>query len=130
MENSIKFLLVEDEVINAMLMKMQLEKTGYKVTHHVTTGENAIISSKQNPPDIILMDIRLAGEIDGIEAAEIIKSQSNIPIIFITGYDDLTIRKRAEKLNPLEYLIKPLVIDKLKTIIDAYFIKPDNIFCG
>src|SRR4030043_1856411 len=92
MDNLIKILLVEDEVITAMLMKIELRKIGYTVAYHVTTGEDAIINAKQNSPDIILMDIRLAGEIDGIEAASIIKSEFDIPIIFITGYEDQTVR--------------------------------------
>ena len=87
MDKQIKILLVEDEFINALLIKKQLEFIGYAVSHHVTTGENAIISAKQNHPDIIIMDIRLAGEIDGIEAASVIKSESDIPVIFITGYE-------------------------------------------
>ncbi len=119
MEKKIKFLLVEDEVINAMLIEEQLKIIGHVVSNHVTTGENAIISAKRNRPDIILMDIRLAGEIDGIEAATLINT--GIPLIFTTCYDDQTIRERAEKLNPLGYLVKPLNIDELKTIIDTYF---------
>ncbi len=120
MNKQIKFLLVEDEVINAMLIQMQLKGVGYDVSHHVTTGENAIKSAKQNRPDIILMDIRLAGGIDGIEAAMVINS--GIPIIFITCYDNQAVRERTEKFKPLGYLIKPLDIDKLKTIIDTHFV--------
>jgi CheY-like chemotaxis protein len=121
MGNIIKILLVEDEFLPAILMKKQLEKQGYEVTQSVSTGENAIISARQNPPDIILMDIRLVGEIDGIEAAAAIKAESDIPIIFITGYDDKEIRERAEKTKPLGFLIKPLEIHTLKTILDALF---------
>lgn len=121
MRNQLKILLVEDETVNAMLLSEQLKSVGYAIANHVTTGENAIASVKQNPPDIILMDIRLAGEIDGIEAATTIESESDIPIIFITGYDDQTIKERAEKLKPCGYLIKPFEIDKLKIIIDSRF---------
>ena len=121
MRNEIKILLVEDEVILAMLMERQLIDIGYQVANHVTTGENAIISAKQNSPDLILMDIKLADEIDGIDAATVIKSESDVPIIFITAYDDLNIRERVEKLNPLGYMIKPVEMNKLKIIIDDYF---------
>ncbi len=122
MKKSIKILLVEDEAVPAMLLQTQLEKLGYNISEHVTTGENAIASSRRNPPDIILMDIRLAGEIDGIEAAAAIRSESNIPVIFITGYDDQKNRERAGMLNQLEYLLKPLNVNKLKLVIDAHFI--------
>lgn len=123
MDNLIKILLVEDEFIASLHMKKQLEKMNYEVTKIVSTGENAIISARQNPPDIILMDIRLAGEMDGIEAASVIKgeSQSDIPVIFVTGYNDDEIQKRADMVRPLEYLIKPVQMNKLKNIIDGYF---------
>lgn len=120
MSETISILLVEDEFVSAMLMQKQLKFIGYALSHHVTTGEDAIDFARQNPPDIILMDIRLAGEIDGIEAAAEIKSVSDIPIIFLTGYDDQTVRERAEKTNPLDFLVKPLEINKLKAILDNY----------
>lgn len=121
MSKTVNILLVEDEVITAMVMQSQLENLGYCVIDHVTTGENAIISAKENQPDIILMDIALAGEIDGIDAAIAIKSESDIPVIFITGYEDQQYKERAEKIKPLEYLIKPLNMKKLKSIIDSCF---------
>ena len=121
MENKIKILLVEDEFITVTLIKKRLEKNGYDVIHTAATGENAIISAKQNLPDLILMDIRLAGEIDGIETATAIKAESDIPIIFVTGYEDADIKKKSETINPLAYLIKPLDINRLKMIIDSYF---------
>lgn len=121
MDSRIKILLVEDEFITALHVKKQLEKIGYEVTDNVTTGENAIVSAKQNPPDIILMDVRLAGSIDGIEAASAIRADSGIPVIFITGFEDANIRQKSENIKPLEYLIKPLNINRLKVIIDGYF---------
>jgi len=121
MEKEIQILLVEDEAITAMLLQAQLKKIGYLFLTHVTTGEKAIVSAKQSPPDLILMDIRLAGEIDGIEAASVIRMEKEIPIIFITGYEDMSVRERAQKLNPLDYLIKPFSIYKLQTILEYYF---------
>jgi CheY-like chemotaxis protein len=121
MLKNINILLVEDEVITAMLMRQQLGDIGYPVLEHVTTGEKAIVSAKENPPDIILLDIHLVGEIDGIEVAKAIKAIADIPIIFITGYDDKEIKERAEKTRPLGFLIKPLDLFALKTILDAHF---------
>lgn len=124
MKNQIKVLLVEDEVITAMAMKIELEKIGCKVIKNVTTGENAIINVKENRPDIIFMDIMLAGEIDGIEAASIINSESEniIPVIFCTAYNDSDIRKRVGLLNPLGFLLKPLERRKLEVIINNFLL--------
>ena len=122
MRNQKRILLVEDEIISAVLMETQLKNIGYTLVNHVSTGENAILSAKQNPPHLILMDIRLAGGIDGIEAVTRIQSESDIPAIFITGYEDPLIRERAEKLKPLAYLIKPLKFNNLQIIIDAFFL--------
>lgn len=114
-------LLVEDEVITAKVMIYQFQKIGYEVTYHVVTGEEAVDYAKSNSPDLILMDIRLAGKIDGIEAAEIIKSEIGTPIVFITGYEDNLTKVRAEKLDPLGYFIKPINLEKLKTLLNKYF---------
>lgn len=124
MERMLKVLLVEDETITALFMKMELEKTGYHVIQIVATGEKAVISAKEDLPDIILMDIMLAGKIDGIEAASMINSDPDpgIPVIFCTAYEDDSIRERAEKLKPLGFLIKPFEIRKLNKIIDSYFL--------
>lgn len=120
MEKPVNILLVEDEVINAMLIQKQMKDIGYMISGHVTTGEKAITHARENHPDIVLMDIRLAGKIDGIEAAGIIKSESDIAVIFITSYNDRSIREKAEMLNPLGYLEKPLEIFRLKNIIDNF----------
>ena len=127
MEKRIKILLVEDEVIAAMYLQYQLKSVGYNELCHVTTGKEAIISAREKQPDVILMDIRLADDIDGIEAATKIKLESDIPIIFLTGYDDDIVRERAEKLKPLEYLIKPYEVKTIKKIIDAHFGLSSNV---
>ena len=119
MSVKIKILEVEDEAITAMYMKKKLTRIGYEVTSTVATGEKAILSAKQNPPDVVLMDIRLAGEMDGIDAAFIINTMYNIPIAFITGYDDQIIRERAEIIKPLGFFTKPVDINELKSLIDC-----------
>jgi len=121
MAKNIKILLVEDEVVTAMLVTMQLKRIGYELVEHVTTGEDAIVSARKNAPDIILMDIRLAGDMDGIEAAKVIQSEKRVSILFLTSYDDQVTRMRAEKLKPLAYLIKPLDVDIFAKIAEASF---------
>jgi len=114
-------LIVEDEVMLSTWLKMQLEDEGYLVCGCITTGEEAIEFVKETKPEVILMDINLVGEIDGIEAAEKIKKKSNIPIIFMTGYEEPDIYERAQKTKPVAYLTKPVEIWDLKPIFESIF---------
>ena len=83
-----KILIVEDEVIIAMEVESQLQGLGYEVTSIVNTGENAIKKAAEDKPDLILMDIRIKGELDGIDTAEVIRNKFGIPVIFSTAYLD------------------------------------------
>lgn len=121
MKQPVRILIVEDEVLTAMSMEMELKQAGYDVCKRVVTGEEAITSAEQDHPDLIVMDIRLAGSLDGIEAAQQICSRSNIPIIFITGYLDKDFKERAKQLHPIGYFIKPVSIHILKTAINSAF---------
>ncbi len=112
-------LIVEDEAFTAMSLRLELERAGYKVCNILSTGEQAVSFAESNKPDLILMDIRLAGNIDGIEAAEQIKTSQNLPIIFMSGYDDKSSRQRAQKLNPLSYLVKPVTLGDLTDVIES-----------
>ena len=120
-DKKIKILIAEDEVIVAQWMKIELEDVGYEVLDYVTTGEKAIESALENKPDIILLDVNLSGEIDGIDAAEKITDTLNTPIIFMTGYNESSIFERAQKINPAAYLEKPVEIYDIKPIIDAIY---------
>ncbi len=115
----LSILLVEDEFIAALMMKSELEKLGHRVVGSVTTGENAIAKASNLRPDLILMDIRLAGHIDGIEAAMEIRKAQAANIVFMTGYDDPEVRARAEALKPLAYIIKPFAMANIKHILDS-----------
>ena len=116
-----KILIVEDEVMLSAWLKMQLEDEGYFVCGSFTTGEKAIEFVQNTKPDLILMDINLVGEIDGIEAAEVITKNFKIPIIFMTGYADPEIYERAQKTKPVAYLTKPIEIWDLKPIFGSIF---------
>jgi two-component system, response regulator PdtaR len=118
MDHKIKLLLVEDEAVSAIYMKIQLRKLNYDVLNPATTGEEAIKIAKFNKPDIVLMDIRLAGKMDGIDAAQEILSFCNAKIIFMTGYENVELKDRAKKLNPAGYLIKPFDILDVKKLMD------------
>ncbi|MDO9576905.1 MAG: response regulator [Candidatus Cloacimonadales bacterium] len=121
MKKKIKILIVEDEVIIAECLKMELELSGYDVCDFVTSGEEAIIIAKEKDPDVILMDIYLAGVIDGIEAAKEIIANKKIPIIFCTGYTESEIFERAKKLNPVAYLRKPIIAEEVKVVLEYVF---------
>ena len=114
-------LIVEDEVLLAEWLKIQLVDEGFNVCGNFTTGEEAVAFVQETKPDVILMDINLVGEIDGIEAAQLITETSNIPIIFMTGYEEPEIVERAQKVNPVAYLIKPVEIWDLKPLIESIF---------
>ena len=116
-----KILIVEDEVMLSAWLKIQLEDEGYLVCGSFTTGEESVEFVQKTKPDIILMDINLVGEIDGIEAAEVITEKSNIPIIFMTGYTDPKVYERAQKIKPLAYLIKPIEIWNLRPVFESIF---------
>jgi len=116
-----KILIVEDEVMLSAWLKIQIEDEGYLVCGCITTGEEAIEFVQSTTPDLILMDINLVGKIDGIEAAEVITEKSNIPIIFMTGYEEPDIFERAQKTKPVAYLTKPVEIWDLKPIFESIF---------
>lgn len=118
MNNNFKVLIVEDEILTAMCLKLDVEDLGAEVLDPVIKGKDAVEVAIQERPDLILMDIRLAGELDGIAAAEKIHEKEKIPIVFFTGYDIQYFEDRAKKLNPVYILEKPLKIHKLKEIID------------
>ncbi|MBT4287401.1 MAG: sigma 54-interacting transcriptional regulator [Deltaproteobacteria bacterium] len=116
--NSARILIVEDEIITAMAMQSDLEALSYQVISVENTGKKAIKKAEQEAPDIILMDINLKGEMDGITTADTIQSSFKIPIIFITAYADTQKLNRAKKILPLAYLLKPVQANDLKIAIE------------
>ncbi|OQX94473.1 hypothetical protein B6I21_09415 [candidate division KSB1 bacterium 4572_119] len=101
-------LIVEDETIVGMDLKLKLQSRGYNVLETASTGQEAIEISNKYNPDLILMDIILDGNIDGIEAASQISTRQQIPIIYITGNSDFVIDERLLATQPVEVLIKPV----------------------
>jgi CheY-like chemotaxis protein len=120
--DSIKILVVEDEAITALLLKREIQREGYEVCGPVATAEVALQLFEQARPDLVLMDIRLAGGIDGIEAAEqIVSGGHNVPIIFMTGFSDEMIEARAKSLHPVAYLMKPVTFNHIRPVINNLF---------
>lgn len=112
-------LIVEDESLTAFLLEIQLKNAGFVVLKIIASGEEAVEFMEHNHPDIILMDIMLVGNMNGIEAAQNINQHYNVPIIFLTGYGDKEIMSNAMKLNPKGYLIKPYDIQDLIKLINS-----------
>ncbi len=108
MSNKKRVLLVEDDEIIAFLHKHFLEKCGYETIETVDNGEEAIEDVRTMLPDAVLMDIRINGEMDGIETAQRIREFSDAPIIFLTGNSDDGTLERAKLTARSGYLIKPI----------------------
>ena len=113
----IKTLIIEDERLVARHLAQLLEEEGYQVCGIVSDGETAIKTIIECYPELILMDIRIKGEIDGIEVAEHIRLLYDIPIIYLTAFSDAETLKRAEMTNPSGYLIKPFRREQLLSTI-------------
>ncbi|MDM8538362.1 response regulator [Desulfobacterales bacterium HSG17] len=118
-----KILIVEDDGIVAMDIESRLENFGYDVCGKVAYAEKAIEKAKELEPDLILMDIVLKGEMDGIEAAKIIQSQFYLPIVFLTAHADEKKIERAKVINPFGYILKPFRDRELKIIIEMALYK-------
>jgi two-component system, response regulator PdtaR len=113
-----KVLIVEDDLIIALSTEKMVERLGLEVVKMVTTGEDAVIEAYEHNPDIILMDIRLAGKMDGIDAAMKIREKLTGPrLIYVTGNADPVYREKAAGSDYEAYLIKPIRFDDLKKIL-------------
>ncbi|MEG4319199.1 MULTISPECIES: response regulator [unclassified Microcoleus] len=116
--NPIKVLVVEDEIIVAQDIAGRLKRLGYAVTATVASGEEAIEKVAENPPDIVLMDIVLKGDMDGVTAAEQIRTKIDVPTVFLTAYADEKTLQRAKLTDPFGYIIKPFQQNDLRVAIE------------
>lgn len=107
MDTPIKILVVEDEMIIGAKISMHLTTLGYEVTAILPRGEEAIRHVEENMPDIILMDINLKGQLDGIETATMIQKFAEIPIIYLTANTDDGTFNRAKPTRPYAFISKP-----------------------
>ena len=113
-----RIMIVEDEIIIAVDLKVHLSQIGYEICALVNSGENAIEAAGSLSPDLVLMDIVLVGEMDGIEAAEAIRSSYNIPVIFLTSHADEGRLQRAKQTLPFGYVLKPFRTGELRIAIE------------
>jgi len=110
--------IVEDEAIVANDIKETLKSKGYNVVGIAKSGELAIEKVKEMKPDLVLMDIHLAGQMDGIEAAGQIHAVSDIPVIYLTAYADMNLLERAKVTEPYGYILKPYDERELHSVIE------------
>jgi CheY-like chemotaxis protein len=120
-DHSKKVLIVEDDMIISMVLERMINKMGFEIVEKATTGEKAIRLAHEHEPDIILMDIQLKDDIDGITAMQKIRKTSEVPVIYITGNSDQYYKERAQKTNYIDYLVKPIQMDDLKESINKVF---------
>jgi len=119
----IKILIVEDETILALQLKMNLQKFGYSISGVEATAQSAMRHVDTNLPDMVLLDIRLKGEQSGIDAGRYIWHNHHIPIIYLTSYCDATTMKMAMDSEPYGYLNKPFRVNDLKTTLQTAWYK-------
>lgn len=106
-ESAARILVVEDEFLVAMMLENDLNDAGFKVVGLANSAEKAVAMAKTEQPDLIIMDIRLIGERDGIDAATQIYNETGIRSIFATAHGDRQSRARAEAARPVGWLQKP-----------------------
>src|SRR6478609_185571 len=116
-----RILVVEDRRLIAADIENTLKKLGYVVVGSVSSGEDAISTSDRLRPELVLMDVRLRGQMDGIQAAEIIRDRLDVPVVYLTAYADEETILRAKKTTPFGYLVKPFNDRKLRATIEIAF---------
>jgi PAS domain S-box-containing protein len=118
-------LIVEDEAIVAMDIQARLEALGYTIAGIAASGERAMVLAAEARPDLVMMDIRLQGPMDGIAAAEQIRKRARIPIVFLTAHAEETTLQRAKLVEPFGYLLKPFQERELRTTVEMALYKHD-----
>ena len=112
-----KIMIVEDEAVIALRLEQQLVEMGYDVTGISHTGEAAVENARTLTPDLILMDIMILGDLDGIDVAKIVREELDIPVIFLTAFSEDEFIERAKEVEPYGYLVKPIRNRELKATV-------------
>ena len=113
-----RILLVEDERITARAERELLQSLGYRVVATVDTGEEAVRTALGERPDLVLMDVSLHGEMNGIEAAQAIREHLDIPVIFVTAYTEKDLADRIEDADSYHYVFKPISVELIRKSIE------------
>jgi signal transduction histidine kinase len=113
-----KVLIVEDEAIVALDLQHQLEQLGYTVSDVASSGAEAIRKAEETRPDLVLMDVKLQGAMDGAEAAGKLRTRFDLPVVFLTAYADDATLERVKATGPFGYLLKPFEGSELRVTIE------------
>ncbi len=113
-----RILVVEDEAIAAKSIESNLDKLGYAVVGRVSSGDGAVRLAGETQPDLVLMDIKLQGDTDGIAAAELIRTRYHIPVVYLTAHADEETLGRAKITQPFGYVLKPFDLRDLHVAIE------------
>ena len=116
--DQVQVLIVEDEAIVSMDLRYKLENLGYCVTAEIGSGEEVVDAVSRMRPDLVLMDIRLSGAMDGIDAAAQIRDQMDVPVVYLTSNCSGDTLKRAEDTQPSGYLVKPFSDVDLRAVVE------------
>jgi DNA-binding response OmpR family regulator len=119
--SSKKVLIVEDDVLLSVIEKRLVQKMGHEVVDTVDTGKKALTAVQEKSPDVILMDVKLKGDWDGIDTAQEIQKHFSIPIIYLSGCTDRASRNRAEEVGFSGFLTKPVQMSNLKNAFKRVF---------
>jgi two-component system, response regulator PdtaR len=121
-------LIVEDNLVAALELEEILKEKGYQVVSVAESGTEALAMAEAFAPDLVLMDIKLSGEMDGITAAQKIKSKMDIPLIFLTGHSDVEIVKRVGMVRSQGFVLKPYYGAQIRAAIEIALMnyKRDN----
>jgi CheY-like chemotaxis protein len=114
-------LIVEDEKISSMLLEHLVSQLGCSIVGSVSTGAEAIRLAESAKPDLIIMDVGLKGDMDGIEAANIICQRKPVPVLFLTAYAHEEIAKHQQPPEAFDFLPKPVMIDELERKLNEIF---------
>lgn len=120
---SLKILIVEDDSVSALLLKKALEKNNHTIIGIADSGEKALDILEENKADIVMMDINLAGELDGIKTTEIVNEKYDIPVVYLSASSDAETLNKVVGTNPSAYVIKPFNIRELNMVIELAIFK-------
>ena len=112
-----KAIIVEDNLILSILYENMMKQMVFKTVGDIKSGKKAVDLVKKYNPDVVIMDIMLEGETDGVQTANLIREFSDVPILFITGNSDPAHQTRARKVSNSDFLVKPINIDRLKSVV-------------
>ncbi|MCC8392220.1 PAS domain S-box protein [Paraburkholderia sp. MMS20-SJTR3] len=118
-----RILIVEDDRIVARDIAQQMTRVGHTVVGTTTRGEDALVLARDTQPELVLMDVRLEGELDGIDAARLLRDQFDLAVVFLTAYADEDTVRRATTAEPFGYVLKPFDDNQLRTMVEMALYK-------